>query len=179
MATVEKIKGYQVKSGDLFFFDNNVWMFLFSPISNVNESQQRIYANLLREIRATQATIFINSLVVSEYINSSLRLNFGHWKDRVSKQGNLTPDYKLHYRPTDDFKTGLIAIYEEMKEILSISERRPDDFNALDLNSLFTTKSMDFNDAYYANFCEKNSLILVTDDKDLQNTPLPIKILTA
>ena len=82
MAKVEKIKDFKVKSGDYFFFDNNVWMFLFSPISGASAYQQRWYGNLLRNIQTAGATIFINSLIVSEYINSSLKLNYKFWFSR-------------------------------------------------------------------------------------------------
>ena len=66
-----------------------------------------------------------------------------------------------------------------MSDILSIAERKPDDFNALKLDEVMKAKGMDFNDAYYAHFCKLNRLILVTDDKDLQSSPLDITILTA
>lgn len=179
MAKVERIRDFRVKSGDCFFFDNNVWMFLFSPISGVNNMQQRAYGNLLRSIQTAKAAIFINSLVVSEYINRSLKLNYSLWRDREFKSGNRFVDYKRDYRPTEDFDNAQKEAYDEMSDILSIAHRKPDDFNALKLDEVMNAKGMDFNDAYYANFCKLNRLILVTDDRDLQNSPLDITILTA
>lgn len=179
MAKVERIRDFKVKSGDCFFFDNNVWMFLFSPISGTNKAQQKAYSHLLRNIQTANATIFINSLVVSEYINRSLRLNYSLWKDRELKSGNGFVDYKRDFRPTEDFDNAQRAAYDEMSDILFIAHRKPDDFNALKLDEVMKAKGMDFNDAYYANFCKLNRLILVTDDKDLQNSPLDITILTA
>lgn len=179
MAKVEKIRDFKVRSGDNFFFDNNVWMFLFSPICGTKAYQQKAYSNLLKTIQATRATIFINSLIVSEYINRSLRLNYSLWRDREFKSGNRFTDYKHHFRPTDDFKIAQKEAYDEMSDILSIALRKPDDFNALKLDEVIQAEGMDFNDAYYANFCKLNRLILVTDDHDLQNCPLDITILTA
>lgn len=179
MAKVERIGNFKVKSGDYFFFDNNVWMFLFSPISGVNSYQQKVYSGLLREIQSARATIFINSLVVSEYINRSLRLNYSLWRDRQFKSGNTSTDYKRNYRPTEDFNAAQREAYDEMSDILSIALRKPDDFNALNLDDVMNANGMDFNDAYYANFCRLNRLILVTDDRDLQNSLLDITILTA
>ncbi|MDE6207686.1 MAG: PIN domain-containing protein [Muribaculaceae bacterium] len=179
MAKVERIRDFKVKSGDCFFFDNNVWMFLFSPISGAKEYQQRVYSNLLRNIQTARATIFINSLIVSEYINRSLRLNHSIWQDRERRSGNRFVDYKHDYRGTEDFDNAQEEAYNEMSDILSIAERKPDDFNALKLDEVMKAKGMDFNDAYYAYFCKLNRLILVTDDKDLQSSPLDITILTA
>ena len=179
MAKVEKIRDFRVTSGDSFFFDNNVWMFLFSQISGAKAYQQREYGRLLRDIQSAGAAIFINSLVVSEYINRSLRLNYSLWRDKEFKSGNGKVDYKLNYRPTEEFDNAQRVAYEEMSDILSISLRKPDDFNSLKIEDIMAAKGMDFNDAYYANFCKHNWLILVTDDSDLQNTPLDVTILTA
>ena len=179
MATVKRIRDFQVKSGDCFFFDNNVWMFLFSPISNANQYQQRAYSNILSQIQSARATIYINSLVVSEYVNRSLRLTHALWAQRKAKSGVRFLEFKRDFRPTEDFETAKKDISVEMAEILSITERKPDDFNALNLSDVLDAKGMDFNDAYYANFCKLNRLILVTDDRDLQQTPLDITILTS
>lgn len=154
-------------------------MFLFSPISGSNNVQQKAYGNLLKNIRTARATIYINSLVVSEYINRSLKLNYSLWRDREFKGGNRFVDYKRNYRPTEDFDNAQKEAYNEMSDILSIALRKPDDFNALKLDEVMNAKGMDFNDAYYAHFCKLNRLILVTDDKDLQRSPLDITILTA
>lgn len=179
MAKIERVKDYKVKSGDLFFFDNNIWMFLFSPISGSNKYQQKVYGQLLKDIQCARATIFINSLIVSEYINRSLRLNYNQWKDHKQKSGNNAVDYKHNYRTSPEFSEAQKGAYSEMADILDIALRKPDDFNALNLSDVMNANGMDFNDAYYANFCKLNRLILVTDDKDLQSTPLDITILTA
>lgn len=154
-------------------------MFLFSPISGASAYQQRWYGNLLRNIQTAGATIFINSLIVSEYINSSLKLNYKFWKEQELRSGNRFVDYKLYFRPTEEFDQAQRAAYDEMSDILSISFRKPDDFNALKIEDIMAARGMDFNDAYYANFCMLNNLILVTDDRDLHNTPLDLTILTA
>lgn len=179
MAKIEKIRDFKVKSGDCFFFDNNVWMFLFSPISGANASQQKAYGNLLKNIQAAHATIFINSLVVSEYINRSLRLNHSLWRDQEIKRGNRFVDYKKDFRPTVIFESAQAEAYNEMSAILSVALRKPDDFNALRWQDITDARGMDFNDAYYANFCRLNRLILVSDDKDMQSCPFDITILTA
>lgn len=177
MVKIETIGQYKVKSGDCFFFDNNVWMLLFSPVAGARAKEQRIYASLLQQIQSARATIFINSLVLSEYINRSLRLSFDHWRNTQPPRA-FRLDYKRDYRPTPDFKEAQDAIYAEVEDILNAALRKPDDFNALDLSALRQAQCSDFNDAYYANFCKLNNLILVSDDRDFQTTTLDITLLT-
>ncbi|MDE6794319.1 MAG: hypothetical protein K2J63_03330 [Muribaculaceae bacterium] len=178
MAKVKSIYDYKVTSGDRFLFDNNVWMILFSPIANANERQQKIYGRLLRDITSARATIFINALIVSEYVNRSFRLNYELWKLQETKAGKYFVDYKRDYRESEAFEDARQDIVGEMAQILSVAEKKPDDFNALNPLNILRTKGMDFNDGYYSYYCQLNNLILVTDDKDLQNTSLDITILT-
>ena len=55
------------------------------------------------------------------------------------------------------------------------------DFNAIEPSKILnatTIKMDDFNDAYLVAYCNLNNLILVTDDRDMFETPLNITILT-
>lgn len=179
MATIEHIQDYKVKSSDIFFFDNNVWMFLYSSaISGSKRYEQRIYGILFREIQCVKATIFINSLIASEYVNANLRLGFEQWK-RIPENIART-SYKLDYRPSQSFAENRDIVYAELEQILKFAERRPDDFNAIDPIKLLGAlgSKMDFNDAYYVSYCNLNNLIFVTDDKDMFDTSSDIKILT-
>ncbi len=180
MATIEHIRNYKVSSDDKFFFDNNVWMLLFSSaISGSRPREQRVYGNLLKSIVCANATIFINSLVASEYVNTNLRLHFQRWQRLPENFGRT--NYKYDYRPSQAFLDCRDTTYAELAEILKISFRKPDDFNAIQPSEILGALGdrMDFNDAYFASFCNLNKLILVTDDRDLFDTPLNIKILTS
>ncbi len=179
MATIEHIGDYKVKSGDKFFFDNNIWMFLYSSaISGSRYYEQRIYSQLFRNIKSARATIFINALVASEYVNANLRLGFNQWKKLPENLPYI--DYKRDYRPTDSFKEHQEAVYAELDDILKSADRKPDDFNAIQPEQILASigRDMDFNDAYYVSYCQLNNLILVTDDKDMLGTTKDILILT-
>ncbi len=179
MARIEHIKDYRVKSGDSFFFDNNVWMLLFSSaVSNSRLRDQQIYGSLFRDIQSAGATIFTNALVASEYVNTNLRLGFSRWQ---REPGNSAfNSFKLHYRPTEAFRNWRDVVYAELGDILRVSFRKPDDFNAIEPTQLLdaTGETMDFNDAYFVAYCKLNNLILVTDDRDMFDTPLDLTILT-
>lgn len=176
MVKISKIGTYDVKSGESYFFDNNVWMLLFSPIANSREQSQRKYSNLLSEIQSRGGMIFISSLVLSEYINRNLRLSFKIWKD---KTGNFNADYKRDYRPTQEYRDDVKAVESQVQDILKITVRRPDDFNALDIERILKDMSdSDFNDEYYIQLCKLGNLKLVTDDSDMLKTSYDIEIIT-
>ncbi|MDE6369893.1 MAG: PIN domain-containing protein [Duncaniella sp.] len=179
MATIERIRDYQVSSDDKFFFDNNVWMMLFSSIiSGSRQHEQRIYNNLFRDIQSARATIFTNALVVSEFVNANLRIGFKRWK-RLPENAGLS-NYKTDFRPTQSFRDYRDIAYADLENILKVSYRKPDDFNTIELSHILgaSGQTMDFNDAYFVTYCNQNRLILVTDDKDFFDTPLDVKILT-
>ena len=70
--------------------------------------------------------------------------------------------------------------FYELEQIRKASFRKPDDFNAIEPAQLLGAlgENMDFNDAYFVSYCALNNLILVTDDRDMFDTPLDVRILT-
>lgn len=152
-------------------------MFIFSPIAGSNVAKQRAYSALFQQIISARATIFTSSLIISEYINRSLRLHFNLWR-KSPECRVLSPDFKKDFRPTKKCSEVLMATLSSVTDILKKAERRPDDFNAIDINKILSSKDIDFNDAYYAELCHRNKLILVTDDQDFFNIDTPVHILT-
>lgn len=176
MANVSKIRDYKVTSGDCFFFDNNIWMYLFASIAGANSQKQKVYSSFLREIQSARATIFISSLILSEYTNRCLRLSFGQWVERNALIG---VEYKRDYRGTDDFKASVETIEEEIKAIMALCEKTPDNFNAINLDDVLKNmNSCDFNDSYYIELCKIGKFKLVTDDADMLSISDKIEIIT-
>ncbi len=170
MAKIYKIGQYKVKSDDIFFFDCNVWVFLFASIAGSNKRKQEVYSKLLKEINTAKATIFTSSLVISEFVNVCLRLEFNLWKDQHGNISNL--NFKKDFRPTSEFQDAYAATKEQVSNILSLSERWPDDFNSIDISKILNSPTTDFNDAYYMHLCTRkpmNKAKIVTDDHDIIN----------
>lgn len=178
MNNVIDIKSYNPKSSDLFFLDNNIWMFLFCPIGNHSKTQQKVYSSFFQSIISAKATIFVNSLILSEFANSFLRIDFEQWKKKQQLYG---ANYKKDYIPTQQYKDTVSAITAAINNILSLSEKKPDDFHMINIDSICNNfQTVDFNDCYLVEFCRNNSLKLVTDDKDFQKISSPnISILTS
>lgn len=160
-----------------YLFDTNVWLYIYGPVAGSNAKKQQIYSNLLNSILERKAVIFITSLVLSEYINRVLRIGFQQWKNN----GNYNADYKRDYRRTDDYKDTLADAIAQVEDILKITQRRPDDFNAMDINAILAamSQSSDYNDSYLVKCCENTNIKFVSDDRDIISINSPITVIQA
>jgi predicted nucleic acid-binding protein len=166
-ANIIDIKSYSPKSSDVYFFDNNVWMYLFCPLGNYQKNRQKSYSMFLKSIQSSKGTIFINSLVLSEFTNRYLRMDFEQWKKETNNHG---VDYKKAYVGTPRYIETAKEIKLQIKSILSFCEKSSDNFNAINLDNVLTHfESIDFNDSYYIEFAQLDNMIFVTDDKDFTN----------
>ncbi|MBQ7868806.1 MAG: PIN domain-containing protein [Prevotella sp.] len=179
MATC-KIAKHEVSPTYSYIFDTNVWIYIFAPIAGVKPHKQKEYSQLLKDIRSREATIWISSLIVSEYVNAVLRIAFKQW---MHSNKLYTADFKHDFRPTAEYKAALSDAKLQVNAILGICERRPDDFNHIDVGNIIAsmnTTSYDFGDAMIANVCERNKEIhLVTDDTDITMAEVPFNVITA
>lgn len=176
MATC-KIAKYTVGPTEEFFFDTNVWMFIFAPIAGSQPKKQKAYSAFFNEILSRGATIWINSQVVAEYINRCLHMEFGQWKDRTQNYG---ADFKLHFRATLDYLSALNDAKSNISAILQKSEKQSDSFNSIDVNSIIASmgSSLDYGDAIIVDLCKRKKYKLVTDDGDMTKTEFSFDVIT-
>ena len=177
MATC-KISKYTVGPTEEFFFDTNVWLFIFAPIAGAKPYKQKMYSQILKDIRLRNACLWINSLVIAEYVNAVLRLEFKQWTERNQKYG---VDFKRDFRPTADYQAALTDIKGQVTAILGICQHRPDDFNVLNVDNIITSmgSKLDFGDSMIVEMCRRYKLKLVTDDKDIAESEFPFTVITA
>lgn len=163
-AKVIDIKTYTPKSLDIFFFDNNIWMYLFCPLGNYNKSHQKQYSNFLQSIQTSKSTIFINSMVLSEFSNRYLRMDFEQWKKDT---GNYIAEFKSDYVGCARYSDIVDEIKIQINQIMKFCEKSSDNFNAIDLNNVFKHfHQIDFNDSYYIELAKLSKWKIVTDDQD-------------
>lgn len=168
--TIYDIKEYNPSSMDSYLFDNNIWMFLFCPIGNTSLKKQKVYSNFLQAVTTCRATIFVTSMILSEFANACLRLDCELWKKDVQNYGK---DYKRDYRKSEHYKMMVKTIISSIKTILKIAKQIPDDFNSINIeNILISFEKRDFNDSYYIELCKSKSLKMVTDDRDFRDKEL-------
>ncbi len=163
-AKLTDITKYDPKSTDVFFFDNNVWMYLFSPIAEFNKRKQKHYSSFLQSINTSGSTIFISSLILSEFSNRNLRMDFNIWKD---ENGVHNADFKKDYVGTDRYIETVDEIKININKIIRMCEKTSDNFNAIEIDDVLSHFSyIDFNDSYYLEMAKIAKWKIVTDDND-------------
>ncbi len=167
MAAID-IRHYNVTGQDSFFFDTNIWLYIFGPMAGTNATKQSVYSNFYKEVLSRDAKIFISSLVISEYINRVLRIGFSQWKDINHNSQPL--DFKKDYRPTQDYKDQLDEAIAQAKDILNFTQPISDSFQSCNLQRIFDRmkRGCDYNDSYIFTLCFDHYK-LVTDDQDMLN----------
>ena len=161
------ISDYSPKSSDIFFFDNNIWMFLFCPLANFGKNKQKVYSSFLKEIKIADSTIFISSLILSEFANRYFRMDYELWKSETTP---VNPSFKKEYIGSMRYSGTVIEVKKQIKRILKICERTPDNFNAINMEMILRhLEYIDFNDSYFIEMINLNDFSkwkLVTDDQD-------------
>lgn len=177
MVTV-KASDHQPNQAYSYLFDTNIWLYIYGPVAGSQQRKQRVYSNLLHTILDRKATIYITSLVLAEYVNRVLRMGFKQWEISNQRPGS---DFKRDYRTTDDYKDTLSDAIAQVEDILKITQRRPDDFNAIDINSVLVSmeQSSDYNDSYLVKCCERGGMKFVSDDGDITSINSPIMVIKA
>jgi len=179
MSKIHNISSYQPTASDVFFFDNNVWMYLFCPIANYQKEKQQKYSSFFKSICSVKSCIWINALVLSEFCNAWLRLEFDHWKKKSENIGKN--NYKRDFVQSGDYQDTVLAIKSVIPSILKNTERSSDNFNSIDCNHVFSEfGNSDFNDSYYLTLAHTNKWKIVTDDTDfLKSNLFDVEIITA
>lgn len=159
-----------------YIFDTNIWMLLFCPLGNIRKEKQEKASKLLSYIISANGTIIITSLILSEFSNAYLRLGFEQWRKIPENVGGK---FKADYFNSADAVNNRRAITSAIDNMLNLKSmmKFPDNFNNINLSNLLKNfQTVDFNDCYIMECCNKNSFILVTDDKDFEKVDSGISI---
>lgn len=170
------ILSFNPKSNDHFFFDNNIWMFLFCPLLGTNQQKYvEGYSKFLGKILDASSEVYVSSLILSEFYNAYIKLDY----NRV-KAGNEYFEFKRDYRPSNRFTETHEAILNTIEsQILGIANKIDDNFSKIAIDELRDdSRLMDFNDGYYLELHRFYSFKLVTNDSDFFKTNRDIQILT-
>ena len=109
----------------------------------------------------------ICNLIVSEFSNAYLRLDFNQWKNR---QSDRNAQYKRDYQRTEYYTNTSNEIKRQLVKILGLTNKIDDNFITIDLDKITQRlHNIDFNDSYYLELADSNSLKILTDDRDFRN----------
>jgi hypothetical protein len=142
-------------------------LLLFCPLGSSRKTQQRIYSSFLQSIKTSRSSIFINSLILSEFANRFLRLDFDLLNQKEPK---IKPNFKTDYVGTPRYKVTVRVLVSAINEILSCCEKGSDNFNAVKIDNILRhLQDIDFNDSYYIELSSLGNYKIVTDDNDFIN----------
>jgi len=170
MSKIFKIKDFEPKASQSFLIDNNILMYLYSPIASYNEKTQNSIGRFFSVCKTLNIDLNITSHIISEFFHVNLNMYFDLWcKSNPSK---ISYNLKKDYRPTDDYKQSVSAINANIQSFLKLLKRFPDDFHNINLENIYDhCFHCEFTDAYILELSEKNKWIIVSNDNDLINHP--------
>lgn len=163
------IRNHVFSPNDHLFFDANIWLCIYGPMP-MQRRRTGVYQQSWKQIRQRGATVHVDVLVISEFIN-----RFTRWEyDQTNRQ---YADYK-DFRKSQDFPPIAADVAAQVRRILGYARCCDSCFVSVDTNALLTEFSVgdsDFNDQMIAEICRSHHFTLVTDDGDFKsvaNLPL-------
>ncbi len=170
---------YRFQPEDKLFFDANIWLFIYGPQEQRNSRNMGIYSSAFRRILEAQSRIYIDILIVSEFINTYSRLKWNILK-RLGDLSETSMEKFKNFRNSPEFEPVAQEIADNTKRILKHCSKIESGFETLELDSLineYADGGNDFNDQVFRELCKSSGLKLVTDDSDFKGQG--ISILTA
>lgn len=149
-------------------FDTNVWLLVQGPQLDFTQRRSALYSKLYDAAIKAGTTIYLPSLVASEFVHVCISLN-------ARAAGWEKGNGKVHAQP--DYKDWIRDAVDDLNAIASDCTKIGDGFDQADIAPLCDVAlhaKLEFNDAVLADMCLRNGLTLVTDDADLFDQPIGI-----
>ncbi len=165
------VRNYNFSKKDQLFLDANIWLYLYGP-QKPRYYWERIYSNVFKRIKNAKSQIYIDVLVVSEFINTYARRK---WK-------LVAPRFKYfkNFRNSHHFKPVAKDITADAKRVMQHCLQIESGFKTLKIDDLlddYAKGDSDYNDQVITELCKNNGFTLITDDRDFKTQE--IQILTA
>ena len=168
---VKEVANYCFSSKDKLFLDTNIWLFFYGP-QNPRNHWVNIYSQAFSRILAAKSSIYIDVLIVSEFINTYARQQW----EFFAPEGQKFKDF----RRSSDFRSIAHGISSDVRRVLQYCSRVDSSFDSLSLDDLlyeYGQGDTDFNDQVIAELCRSKGLTVITNDGDFGGRD--VSILTA
>jgi predicted nucleic acid-binding protein len=171
------VASWRFSPQDMILPDANFWINVFGPAATCAQPPRRVrtYSTAFREMLKSKTGLFIDVLVLSEFVNTLARQEFN---------ANFAHTYGSSrfkdFRNSADFLPTAQMIARESRKILNRCDRLDHSFTEWDAPQLladFENGGEDFNDQLIVEIAKKHSLIILTDDGDMTNGG--VNVLTA
>ena len=169
---VYSLETYDFTSSDTLLFDANIWLYVYGP-SRTRSAKilKSKYQRQFRRIRGLKVPIFLDVLVLSEFINAYSRQFYNSLPE-----ARKPADFKT-FRNSADFLPLARKIGKQSRKILAKTQRTNIAFESVEMGGIidaYVAANADFNDLMLAELCKANNLKLVTHDADFQGDDLTI-----
>lgn len=159
------IRSYLPSKSDRFFFDANIWLYIFCPIGDYRKSMIEPYSAFFKKILNCKSSLCISSLVLLEFTRGYLNIEIKIFAQKYKLKRQI--NFKKEFRGTSEHKKTLLDIEKAVKSILEIAEKIGDKFEHIDIDNLFQDlDKIDVNDSYHINLASIEQLKIITHDAD-------------
>lgn len=178
MIQINNIDSYVPKKNEGFLIDTNVWIYLFCPLAGYKPYLIKPYENFFNTALKNGSVFFISSMILSEFINRFLRLEFNIAN---SKSVIVYKDFKRDFRPSPLYKATALAVQSILKQnILKIVKPIEDRFSSINIQKLIESIDLiEFNDEYISELSSLGQIKIITDDSDFSLSKSNSQIITA
>lgn len=167
--SIDFSSAYKINSNDNVFLDTNILIFLFSPsFVSSKEYQVDTYSKIFEKLIENNSAMYINSIVISEFLNRCLRIDF----NKNFQNNSNTKDYKIDYRGSVEYQKTLATLLKELNKMFNVFKIKQldDRFSNFDTITEFKNSTeLDFNDLIIARNVIDNGFKLLSDDGDFDN----------
>ena len=162
------VENYDFGPHDELFLDANIWLYIYAPHAP-RDRRVEIYSQALDRVLAAQSRVYIDVLVVSEFINTYARIK---WR-------LVAPDIKRfkEFRKSPDFNPVAQEISDNVNRVLNHCSRIESGFEVLSIGDLlddYAAGDSDFNDQVITELCKLKGLRLITHDGDFRGQGIPV-----
>lgn len=150
---------YAFSAADKLLPDANIWIYLNGPASNPGYWAVQAYSAILGDILTAGAELYLDVLVLSEFINRFARMEM----NRLGQQ-----DFKA-FRQSPAFAPVALAIQQQTSQILAMCQPLDHPFsewNHAQLLADFGSGGADWNDQLLVENCRKHGISPLTNDGD-------------
>jgi predicted nucleic acid-binding protein len=152
------------------FFDANVLIYIFWPTMPGYVSA---YSSAFRGLLNVKFTLITSAFVISEVINTCLRLEYNKYL-KASRLDESNCPFK-EFRESETGKSIQRDVYTIVKDqILQFIDIHDSQYSNVILKSLLVVDTLDFNDKLILSCCRSEQCILFTNDKDFKNEAIDI-----
>ena len=150
-------------TSDKIIIDANVLIYVYCPLNSAQyDDYISHYSEILEKISKAKASVYVNSLIISEFINRWLRMDF-------KKSAFSNEDFKRDYRASERYRNTMRVILSELKKFYRQHKVNniDDNFSNIDFLSYYEKDIQnDLNDIIIAENSISNGCKLLTQDGD-------------